>query len=151
MKKLFVLCLVVIAVACKKDLSPTIPVNDNPGGNGMDTMGMMMRTDTPVTLFRGTFINGPYGATSGTARIIKDSSGAHHLYLENFTVSNGPDLKVYLSSDLSATKYLRLGNLKSTNGNQLYDIPGTPDYAEYKYALIWCERFAHLFGSALLK
>ncbi|MBI1780738.1 MAG: DM13 domain-containing protein [Sphingobacteriales bacterium] len=150
MKKLVALCFIVMAVACKKDLSPTIPVNDNPGG-GMDSMGMMMNSDTPVVLLSGTFINGPYGTTTGTAKIIKDSTGAHRLYLENFTVSNGPDLKVYLSSDLNAGKYLRLGSLKSTNGNQLYDIPGKPDYNEYKYALIWCESFAHLFGSAALK
>jgi hypothetical protein len=149
MKKLVVLCLIVMAVACKKDLSPTTPVNDNPGG--MDTMSTMMNADTPVVLLKGNFIKGPYGTTTGTAKIIKDSTGAHHLFLENFAVSNGPDLKVYLSSDLNASKYLRLGSLKSTNGNQLYDIPGKPDYNEYKYALIWCESFAHLFGSAELK
>lgn len=149
MKKLFALCFIVVAVACKKDLSSVIPVNDKPGG--MDTMGRMMNTDTPVVLLKGTFIKGPYGTTTGTAKIIKDRMGAHHLFLENFTVSNGPDLKVYLSSDLNAGKYLRLGSLKSTNGNQLYDIPGQPDYNEYKYALIWCESFAHLFGSAALK
>lgn len=150
MKKLIALAFVVMAVACKKDLSPTTPVNDNPGG-GMDSMGMMMSNDTPVVLLTGTFIKGPYGTTSGTAKVIKDSAGVHRLYLENFMVSNGPDLKVYLSNDLNAGKYLRLGSLKSTKGNQLYDIPGMPDYNLYKYALIWCESFAHLFGSAELK
>ncbi|HET9056009.1 MAG TPA: DM13 domain-containing protein [Chitinophagaceae bacterium] len=152
MKKfLCLLAIVVFVGACKKDLSPTNTINDNPGGVRNDTSGTS-GYGTSVIIKSGNFINGPYGSTRGTARILRDTvSQAHRLYLENFSVNNGPDLKVYLSTDLNASRYIRLGNLRSTNGNQIYDIPGAPDYSDYKYALIWCEAFAHLFGSAELR
>jgi hypothetical protein len=70
--------------------------------------------------------------------------------VENFGTTNGPDLKVYLSKAASPQEFISLGDLKSTNGNQVYDIPGTPDFKKYRFVLIHCERFNHLFGSAEL-
>jgi hypothetical protein len=47
--------------------------------------------------------------------------------------------------------FISLGKLKSTNGNQIYAIPGTPDFNEYKYICIHCKEYNHLFGYALLQ
>lgn len=91
-----------------------------------------------------------WGTVSGQARIYL-KNGKYILALENFVTSNGPDLKVYLSKDKGPIEFIKLSDLKSTNGNQLYDIPAMPDFIEYKYALIHCERYNHLFGSALLQ
>lgn len=65
--------------------------------------------------------------------------------------SNGPDLKVYLSKELQPVNFINLGALKSVNGNQVYGVTGMPDIMEYKYALVHCQAFNHLFGSAELK
>ncbi|WP_424291302.1 DM13 domain-containing protein [Daejeonella sp.] len=43
-----------------------------------------------------------------------------------------------------------MGDLKSTKGNQVYEIPGSPDFSALKFVFIHCERFNHLFGSAEL-
>lgn len=94
-------------------------------------------------IFRG------YGSerVSGQARIFL-SNNQFMLKLENFSTTNGPDLKVYLSEAASPQNFISLGNLKSTNGNQVYDISGSPDFSKYKFVLIHCERYNHLFGSA---
>ena len=65
--------------------------------------------------------------------------------------SNGPDLKVYLSKELQPVNFINLGALKSVNGNQVYDVTGMPDIMEYKYALVHCQAFNHLFGSVELR
>lgn len=75
----------------------------------------------------------------------------YQLQLENFHSSNGPDLKVYLSKASIPSEFISLGDIKSTNGNQVYDIPGTPDFTVYRYVLIHCERYNHLYGVAELK
>lgn len=126
-----------IITACKKEGAPTNPVDEN--------------VDTTATLkYSGSFMNGPYGTTRGEAKVYLEN-GKLTLALENFSVNNGPDLYVYLSKEVQPVNFISLGKLRSTNGNQLYDIAGTPDLTQYKYALIHCQQFNHLFGSAELK
>ena len=86
---------------------------------------------------------------SGVAKVIEDN-GVKSLRLENFSSTNGPDLKVYLAKDANAASFINLGNLKSTSGNQNYALTGSINLAEYKYILIWCQQFGVLFGSAQL-
>lgn len=105
---------------------------------------------TAVLKFEGNFIPGPYGTVNGKARIyLKENK--YSVALENFTSSSGPDLKVYLSKERLPLNFIKLSNLRSTNGNQLYNITGSPDFTQYKYVLIHCEQYNHLFGSAELR
>ncbi len=108
--------------------------------------------DTTVTMSRyaGSFVNGPYGNVSGTAKIYLQNN-SFILALEGVSISNGPDLHVYLSKEILPANYIDLGRLQSVAGNQLYNIPGSPDFSQYKYALIHCQRYNHLFGSAGLQ
>lgn len=108
----------------------------------MDTTAMLKYT--------GNFISGPYGIVTGAAKIYLKNN-AYTVGLENFNTGSGPDLKVYLSKEVIPMNFISLGSLQSTNGNQLYAIPGTPDFSVYKYVLIHCEQFNHLFGSAELQ
>lgn len=108
-------------------------------------------TDTTAILkYEGTFTSGPYGTVSGKARIYLKQN-KYTAALENFASSNGPDLKVYLSKELLPLNFIKLSDLRSTNGNQLYNINGTPDFTQYKYVLIHCEQYNHLFGSAEIR
>jgi hypothetical protein len=124
--------------ACVKENTPTAPVN-----NPVDT-------SMAVSRFNGTFNNGPYGVVSGSAKIYLKNN-QHILALENFNSSNGPDLHVYLSKEVLPVNYIDLGRLQSIMGNQQYALAGTIDFSEFKYALIHCQRYNHLFGSAELK
>jgi hypothetical protein len=103
-----------------------------------------------IVKMQGTFIGIGSEQVSGQAKIYLQN-GKYHLALQSFSTTNGPDLKVYLSQKAEPFNFIKLGDLKSTNGNQVYNILETVDFTKYKYALIHCERFNHLYGSAELK
>lgn len=126
-----------IVISCTKTTTTATPVDNPPP------------IDTTISFvkYTGSFQNGPYGTASGTAKVIL-TNGKYQLRLEGFSVSSGPDLKVYLSKELKPLNFLRLGSLKSLNGDQVYDVPGNPNIMDYPYALIHCEKYNHLFGSA---
>jgi len=139
MQKLIYLILVVIISSCVKENTPKSPVN-----NPVDTTMAMNR-------FNGTFGNGPYGMVTGSAKIYLQNNNQLILTLENFTSSNGPDLHVYISKEVQPVNYIDLGRLQSVSGNQQYLLTGNINFSEYRYALIHCQQYNHLFGSAELK
>jgi len=124
---------------CVKENTSTMVVN-----NPVDTSMAMSR-------FSGTFGNGPYGVVNGTARVYLGNNNQYVLALENFNSSNGPDLHVYISKEAQPVNYIDLGRLQSVSGNQQYPLTGNINFSEYKYALIHCQQYNHLFGSAELK
>ena len=137
-KKLFwPLFIVIVILGCVKENTPTTPIDDQPDS-------------TAIQKYSGPFINGPYGNVSGTAKVYQQNN-QYKLALENVSISNGPDLHVYLSKEILPSNFIDLGQLQSTAGNQLYIIPGSPDFSQYKYALIHCKQYNHLFGSAELR
>jgi hypothetical protein len=123
-------------LACKKDKTSTATVNNQ------TIMGTVLK--------QGSFTSANGYTVTGSAKVI-DSSNVKTLRLENFSTSNGPALKVYLATSASATTFIDLGNLISTNGNHNYTISGSPDLNNYRYALIWCVAAGRLFGSAVLQ
>jgi len=137
MKKLvIVICL--CSVSCGiEEATPTVPVNDtfDPAKAQQISMGMIM---------------GINHTASGTASIYL-LDGKHTLLLDPFSSQNGPDLKVYLSKDVGATNYLRLGALQSTMGKQSYSIPSGISLSDYPYVHVWCEQFSVEFARAEMK
>ncbi|MEP7164391.1 MAG: DM13 domain-containing protein [Ferruginibacter sp.] len=116
-----------------------------------NTLNDSLADDTTAVLkYQGNFVSGPYGTVSGIAKIYLKQN-KYVVGLENFSSSNGPDLKVYISKEQVPVNFIKLSDLSSTNGDQLYDVTGSPDFSEYKYVLIHCEQFNHLFGSALIQ
>lgn len=134
---LLIVIFILTLTACNKDTTSTTPVNEVP-------------STTAMAIDSGFFFNGPHGSVSGTAKIYKTGS-KYELALENFSSSNGPDLKVYLSKEKQPVNFINLGSLKSTAGNQLYAIPASVNVNDYKYALIHCQQYNHLFGYAELR
>jgi len=138
MKRIIVITMIVMTlVSCVKENTPVVPLNDTVDGGA--TQQQM-----------GNFINGPYGSVSGSAKVYQQANG-YVLALQNVSISNGPDLHVYIAKEIFPVNFIDLGSLRSTMGNQVYAIPGSPDFTQYKYALIHCKRYDHLFGSAELK
>ncbi len=141
MKYLFYLLLLGTGLtACRKENeAPEISLMETP----RDTAATQQKT--------GQFMNGPYGTVTGKASLLRNSNGTFDILLENFNTSNGPDLYVYLSKEIMPANFLLLEKLRSTNGNQVYAIPGVPDFTQYKYVCIHCKQYNHLFGYALLQ
>ena len=118
-----------------------------PGSMMEDTM--MEDTMMPKS-YTGTFfgINDGIHDVVGESKVLFLDDGREILRLENFKSTNGPDLFVYLSTDIQATDIVNLGALKANIGNQNYEIPKGIDLEKYNHVLIWCKSFSVLFGSA---
>lgn len=141
MKNLFLPLFLFMAImegCSKQELTSNTPINEM-----VDTTQSEMKK-------MGQFSNGPYGKVSGQARVY-NQNGQLLLALENMSISNGPDLHVYVSKESDPLNFIDLGKLKSTNGNQVYPIPMNTDLSVYKYALVHCQLYNHLFGKAELK
>jgi hypothetical protein len=125
-------------ISCVKKNTPEIPLD-----NTVDTTMAMQQN-------AGVFMNGPYGSVSGKA-VVYEQNGSLILALQDMHISNGPALHVYISREAQPVNFIDLGPLQSTVGNQLYAIPGRPDFSVYRYALVHCKKYNHLFGSAGLE
>lgn len=103
-----------------------------------------------TVLVSGSFISNVH-PTSGSVKIVQETSGKKYLVFENFRSDNGPDLHVWLSPNTSANPYQTLGKLKAVNGNFFYELSSTINYTINNRVLIWCEDFSVLFGHAVLQ
>jgi hypothetical protein len=142
MKNLLFLALVVSLFACSKSEDEMTPEPD--------PMNTTFDPAAATLISQGTFTGAGSYTVSGSAKLY-EFQGKRYIYLENFSSSGGPDLRVYLATNNSATQFVSLGNLKATSGNQAYVINNPPDFSQYKNVLIWCQQFTALFGSSTLK
>jgi hypothetical protein len=137
-----------------------IPVAANqPANQPSDTPTTSTTTAAPQpeVLAEGTFVNGEHN-TSGTARVLRLADGSRVLRLENFSTSDGPDVHVWLSEakaggpdgSFDDGRYVKLGKMKATEGNQNYPIPNDAKLNGLQSVVIWCDRFNVAFGSAPL-
>jgi hypothetical protein len=110
----------------------------------------------PVILRRGEFRSGEH-PTSGTALLLRLADGRTFVRLENLSTSNGPAVRVWLSSAaasstnaaVGAAGHLDLGGLEANHGNQNY-VAARARLARYRSVVLWCARFHVVFGSAPL-
>ena len=110
----------------------------------------------PVVLASGSFVDGEH-PTSGTATILQLADGSRFVRLADFSTSDGPDVHVWITDQQAGGddwgkyddgRYLELGSLKGTDGNQNYAIPADADLTGLTSVIIWCDRFNVAFGSA---
>jgi hypothetical protein len=113
-----------------------------------------------VALQRGSFRDADsFHQGSGEAVIYRGPDGSHLLRLENFSVTNGPDLHVILTPNLdpqsraevSSAGYVDLGSLKGNMGNQNYEIPDGVDIDSFGSVVIYCQPFHVIFSVASLE
>ncbi|MEX0797306.1 MAG: DM13 domain-containing protein, partial [Acidimicrobiia bacterium] len=111
------------------------------------------QTAGPTTLLTGEFRDADSSHRgTGTATIYELEDGSTLLRFEDFEVTNGPDLHVYLVAhenpmnpeDLGG--YLDLGSLKGNIGDQNYEVPDGVDISEFGSVVIYCVPF-HVFFS----
>ena len=116
-----------------------------------ESMNETKMTNDTMTLM-GNFVEAGDGfhKAEGIAKVINLADGRTFLRLENLKTTNGPDLYVYLSVGKDASDIVNLGRLKGNIGNQNYEIPAGADLSKYDTVLIWCKAFSTLFGSAKL-
>ena len=93
---------------------------------------------------------------SGTATIYRGADGQNVLRLEDFRVTNGPDLRVLLVPNPDpqgrddVAGYIELGKLKGNMGNQNYFLPEGEDGSGFGSVVIYCRPFHVVFSVATL-
>jgi len=83
----------------------------------------------------------------GRALLI-EQNGKKILRFEDFNTINGPNLHIYLSSELGVEDFIDLGRIKATKGSVNYEIPEGTDTDKYDKVLVWCVPFRVLFSYA---
>ena len=114
-----------------------------------ENMSATMKNTKALT---GNFVGSGDGfhKAEGVVKVITLADGKTFLRLENLKATNGPDLYVYLSTGKDVSDIVNLGRLKGNIGNQNYEIPPGTNLSKYDTVLIWCKAFSTLFGSAKL-
>jgi Electron transfer DM13 len=94
----------------------------------------------------------------GTATVWQLPDGARVLRFEDFGVTNGPDLYVYLSGhpaprdsgQLHEGAAFEVARLKGNVGNQNYELPADLDLSGFSSVVIYCKAFSTVFSTAAL-
>jgi hypothetical protein len=111
-------------------------------------------TATSGVLAAGVFQDGDPGHDGeGIAEIQRLPDGSFNVFLKEFSVTNGPDLFVVLSTDPGGQYRdgdLVLSDLRANNGNQNYAIPAGTDVSGFRSVIIWCRQFDVVFAYAIL-
>ncbi|MAG36547.1 MAG: hypothetical protein CL878_09940 [Dehalococcoidia bacterium] len=94
---------------------------------------------------------------SGLASIVRTPDGKAVVRLENFSVTNGPALEVFLAPHPQPSNHdevyadaLALGALKASEGAFSYELPAGDDGARYRSVIIYCVPFRVIFSVASL-
>jgi len=88
---------------------------------------------------------------SGTVRVLEIDGQRYVRFEEDFSVTNGPDLYIYLGRDGKYDPETKLGRLKGSKGSQNYEIPASINVDEYNEVWVWCRAFAVPFSKAQIK
>jgi hypothetical protein len=129
---------------------------ETPPGEVSTTTTTVPVAAEPVLVLSGAFQDADDSHKGSGSASIYEINGRNVLRFEDFDVTNGPDLHVYLVENADADSlsgfggYIDLGELKGNQGNQNYDLPNTFDPALTGGIVIWCEPFQVLFAVAPL-
>ena len=119
----------------------------------------------PVQTVEARLAAGQFGVVDGihqgegTASLLRLPDGRRVLRLEDdFRVTNGPDLYVYLSGEaaprssdqLHASGAFEVGQLKGNVGGQNYELPSDLDLSGFRSVVVYCRRFTTVFSTAEL-
>lgn len=147
--KWIVAVLTLIMMACQKN-EELQPVGANTGSNNNGNNKPINQFDITgqKILVQGDFMSNVH-PTSGNVKLY-EKDGKRTLVFDNFKTDSGPDLRIYLSEDKAASKFVEVSN-KVNLGNYFVELPAAADPKNQKYVLIWCKQFSVLFGNAELK
>jgi len=89
---------------------------------------------------------------SGTVSVLEVGPDTYTLRFEDFSVRNGPDLYIYLSSDPSGyvEGSYQVGRLRATDGNFSEELKVGAPGDSARSVVIWCKQFSVLFALAPL-
>ncbi len=135
MKKLFMIPVLFFLFSCEKE-----------GELTKEVLVTNTISQSAVLKYTGLFSPTSGISVSGGVKIYLENN-KYKLKLDGFSISDGPDLKVYLSKAATPNDFVTLGNLTSAT---VYDVPQGVNVASYSHVLIHCQQYNHLFAIAEL-
>ncbi|MBF2708429.1 DM13 domain-containing protein [Flavobacterium soyangense] len=135
MKKLLLLPILFLLCSCEEQ-----------GELTKDRFNVTPATQDASLKYHGIFVPTSGISVTGEARIYLENN-QYKVQLEGFSISEGPDLKVYLSKAATPSDFVSLGNLTSAT---VYTIPQGINILDYSYVLIHCQEYNHLFAVSKL-
>jgi len=113
------------------------------------TMPEPMEPENSVVLVKsGMFVGLAGHNAEGIAKIIQVNDMTF-LRFEDFEVTNGPDLRVYITLEGDVKNGIHLEKLKGSKGDQNYSLEGI-DLDAFDSVVIYCQPFGVYFGEAKL-
>lgn len=85
---------------------------------------------------------------TGTLEVWRDSIHYEFRFID-FSLSNGPDLDILLTTGLNTSPSIDLGPIKGLRGNFVYTYTDTDNRVQdFSNVVVWCSRFSVAFGLA---
>ena len=104
-----------------------------------------------TVIANGTFVSGDPGHHNSGSAIVLTDGALYVVRFEDFSVTNGPDIHVFLAKGPRVTTGdVDLGSVRVTEGSSNYEIPARVDPRDFAYVVIWCVPFSVQFGFAAL-
>ena len=97
----------------------------------------------------GSFVGVGGHAAEGVAKILS-VKGNEYLRFEEFMVTNGPDLRVYLTSGGDVKNGEHIEKLKGSKGDQDYSLVSI-ETSKFDTVVIYCQPFGVVFTTATLR
>ncbi len=125
-----------------------------------DMPEMPPEMDEPVAVASGQFRDGDsFHKGSGAVTLYLLPTGEGLVRFEGLNVTNGPDLRVLVTShpdpktraDVHDSDYTEIGKLKGNRGDQNYDVPSDLDLSSIRSIVIYCAPFQVVFSVAPLQ
>lgn len=150
MKKIILVILAVVGITVAYWLISPLFINKKVGEKIEDiTSGGQSLPAEIVAL--GSFSGLDGHRAEGSAKLLKIAEKYYIRFEDDFRVTNGPDLFVYLGKDGQYDASTRVAGLKGNIGGQNYEIPADLNPANYNEIWVWCRAFSVAFGKAVLK
>lgn len=141
---------IIILASCSKQGDPA-PVNPEVLQDPVESV------DPPVNAMAslmGVFSSYAH-SLAGNAVVYTDEQGNRTLRLENYTMTEGPDVYVFLSktNNYSQANTIGISKLKNSFNDSALHLSVDPqiDLHTHKFVLIYCVQYNSLFGYAELK
>lgn len=121
----------------------------------------MPQMSSPVTAASGTFARiDAVRWAQGTVNIYRQADNSLVMRFEGFSMLNGPDLRVYLSSAEEPATFAEMGSednepievqpLKASDGSQNYNLPSSVDMSTVRSVVIYSPTVDYVYSYAPL-
>jgi len=139
----------------KRNVEERVAIAQNESPKEVTEDAVMLVSETTLIAegeFRGA---DSFHKGSGSVKLLQNGNQSI-VRLEDFSVTNGPDLYIVLATnsnpDSSETlgEHVLLEKLKGNTGDQNYSIPDSVDLSQYGSVVIYCKAFGVVFAVASL-